>query len=260
MCFLVKKNKFILSLVVLITIISGCGSDPEKNTVSNFVSATNNTVTEKNDNNISHFVNVTDVVPDAIIEMRYYSTYNFTGKRVDGYDMPIALLTREAAQALKGASDELVKKGYRLKIYDAYRPQRAVDCFLKWADNENDVKMKNYFYPDLDKSDLFDLGYIARKSAHSRGSTVDITLFDMETGKDVDMGSTFDYFGEISQTYCKEITDEQYENRMLLQEAMVNHGFYAITEEWWHFTLLDEPYPDTYFDFSVNENNIEYIY
>ena len=146
----------------------------------------------------SDFVLLSDVVPDAIMEIRYYSTYNFVGDRIAGYEEPVALLTKEAALALKGASDELKEKGYRLKIYDAYRPQMAVTNFMNWALDENDVRMKQYFYPELDKSVLFPQGYIAEHSGHSRGSTVDLTLFDMNTEKEVDMGGTFDYFGELS--------------------------------------------------------------
>ena len=199
----------------------------------------------------SGFVKLTDVVPDAILEIRYYSTYNFVGTRIDGYEAPVALLTKEAAAALREVSDELVKKGYRLKIYDAYRPQTAVNHFARWAKDLDDTRMKEYFYPVLDKSVLFELGYIDYKSGHSRGSTVDLTLFDMKTEKEVDMGGTFDFFGGMSHPDYKEITVKQYENRMLLRDAMTAHGFRPLQTEWWHFTLNDEPYPDTYFDFPV---------
>ena len=134
------------------------------------------------------FVSLAEAVPDAILEIRYYSTYNFVGERVDGYERPCALITKEAAFALKAASDDCVKRGYRLKIYDAYRPQRAVAHFMRWAKDTKDTRMKYAFYPNLDKSVLFAQGYIAEKSGHSRGSTVDLTLFDMKTGKEVDMG------------------------------------------------------------------------
>ena len=204
----------------------------------------------------SDFVLLTDVVPDAILEIRYYSTYNFVGDRIDGYEEPVALLTKEAATALKGASDELVEKGYRLKIYDAYRPQRAVTNFMNWALDENDVRMKQYFYPELDKSVLFPQGYIAEHSGHSRGSTVDLTLFDMNTEKEVDMGGTFDYFGELSHPDYTGITEEQYANRMLLRDVMMRHGFKPLEEEWWHFTLANEPYKDTYFTFPVSTESV----
>lgn len=199
----------------------------------------------------SGFVLLTEVVPDAIIEIRYYSTYNFVGDRIDGYEEPIALLSEEAALALRAVSDELVQKGYRLKIYDAYRPQSAVDHFVRWAKDKSDIRMKPYFYPELDKGALFKQSYIAQKSGHSRGSTVDLTLFDISTGKEVDMGGTFDYFGKKSHPEYSNITAEQHANRMLLREAMTAHGFKPLSTEWWHFTLKSEPYPDTYFSFPV---------
>ena len=142
-------------------------------------------------------------------------------------------------------------QGYRLKIYDAYRPQRAVTHFMNWAKDTSDTRMKQYFYPNLDKSVLFAQGYIAEKSGHSRGSTVDLTLFDMASEKELDMGGTFDWFGIESHPDYKEITEEQFANRMILREAMLRHGFKPLEEEWWHFTLKDEPYPDTYFDYPV---------
>jgi len=218
------------------------------------------------------FVRVSDAVPDAILEIRYYSTYNFVGERIDGYDAPTALLTVEAANALRAVSDDVKKQGYRLKIYDAYRPQRAVTHFMNWAKNTGDTRMKACFYPDLDKSLLFARGYIAERSGHSRGSTVDLTLFDMKTGKEADMGGTFDWFGRESHPdWCgdpgkmeytgrfpggarpagREINAEQFRNRMLLRSAMMRHGFKPLAEEWWHFTLDGEPYPDTYFDHPV---------
>lgn len=203
-------------------------------------------------NDSSDFVLVTDVVPDAIFEIRYYSTYNFVGDRIDGYEEPLAFMTKEAADALKEVSDDVKDDGYRLKIYDAYRPQEAVTNFVEWAKDEDDTRMKEYFYPELDKDVLFPQGYIAEHSGHSRGSTVDLTLFDMETEKEVDMGGTFDYFGEESHPDYKGITEEQYNNRMILREAMTEHGFKPLPEEWWHFTLENEPYPDTYFTFPVN--------
>ena len=204
----------------------------------------------------SDFVLVSEAVPDAILEIRYYSTYNFVGDRIDGYEEPLAFLTKEAAAALKEVSDELVSKGYRLKIYDAYRPQKAVTHFMNWALDPDDVRMKEYFYPELEKDVLFPQGYIAEHSGHSRGSTVDLTLFDMTTEKEVDMGGTFDYFGELSHPDYTDITDEQYANRMILREAMLAHGFKPLVEEWWHFTLEDEPYPDTYFTFPVNSDSV----
>ena len=207
--------------------------------------------------NASGFVLLSEAVPDAILEIRYYSTYNFIGGRVDGYEEPVALLTKEAAAALKEVSDDLIGKGYRLKIYDAYRPQKAVTHFMRWALDYEDTRMKPYFYPELEKDTLFPLGYIAEHSGHSRGSTVDLTLFDMKTEKEADMGGTFDYFGELSHPDYTGITDEQYRNRMILRDAMLAHGFKPLEEEWWHFTLRDEPYPNTYFTFPVSCRSLE---
>ncbi len=205
----------------------------------------------------SDFVLVSDAVPDAILEIRYYSTYNFIGDRIDGYKEPIALLTREAAESLRAASDDLIQKGYRMKIYDAYRPQMAVSHFMRWALDDGDARMKAYFYPELEKDALFPLGFIAEHSGHSRGSTVDLTLFDMADGKEVDMGGPFDYFGERSHPGFTGVTEEQYINRMRLRETMTKHGFRPYEGEWWHFTLENEPYPDTYFTFPVSRVSLE---
>lgn len=208
-------------------------------------------------NDASGFVLVSEAVPDTILEIRYYSTYNFIGDRVDGYEEPIAMLTREAASALRAVSDEMIKQGYRLKIYDAYRPQMAVSHFMRWALDVQDARMKEFFYPDLEKEKLFPLGFIAEHSGHSRGSTVDLTLFDMKTGKEMDMGGPFDYFGERSYSDFQGVTAEQLLNRMLLRDAMKTHGFRPLAEEWWHFTLQNEPYPDTYFTFPVSLKSLE---
>lgn len=206
-------------------------------------------------NDSSGFVVLAEVVPDIIQEIRYYSTYNFVGDRIAGYEQPCALMTVEAANALKKVSDEVKLQGYRLKIYDAYRPQMAVDNFVSWAENISDTRMKEYFYPQVDKTRLFAEGYIDAKSGHSRGSTVDLTLFDMSTGKEVDMGGTFDYFGELSHPdYKGNLTQAQLNNRRYLADVMIKHGFKPLDTEWWHFTLEDEPYPDTYFNFVVNKN------
>ena len=214
-----------------------------------------------------HFVPLAEAVPDAILEIRYYSTYNFVGTRIDGYLAPTAWLTKEAADSLKAVSDDVMKLGYRLKIYDAYRPQCAVDHFVRWAADIPDTTMRRYFYPDVDKSLLFEQEYIMAKSGHTRGSTVDLTLFDMNTEKEVDMGGTFDWFGvESHPNFCgnpytgkydahsqakRKITAEQFANRMILRNAMLRHGFRPISSEWWHFTLKNEPFPDTYFSFPV---------
>ena len=218
----------------------------------------------KTDDN-SEFVTLTDAVPDAILEIRYFGTYNFVGTRIDGYEEPTALLTRRAADSLRAVSDDVKQQGYRLKIYDAYRPQKAVDHFVRWSKDVNDTLMKRYFYPNLPKDVLFPREYICERSGHTRGSTVDLTLFDMSTEKELDMGGTFDWFGHEShpdfcgnpdtQTYAPSdsLTAEQFNNRMTLRRAMLRHGFKPMRTEWWHFTLADEPFPDTYFTFPVKQ-------
>ena len=200
----------------------------------------------------SGFVVLSDYVPSIIQEIRYFTTYNFIGDRINGYEEPLALMTTEAARALNSAANEFIVLGYRLKIFDAYRPATAVKHFVLWGIEDQDVRMKPYFYPDLEKQELFSKGYVASKSSHSRGSTVDLTLFDMEKGKEVDMGSPFDFFGKISHPDYKEITEEQFNNRMRLQKVMLRNGFKPYGSEWWHFTLDNEPYPDTYFEFPVS--------
>ena len=200
----------------------------------------------------SGFLLLADYVPNIIQEIRYHSTYNFIGDRIDGYEEPCALLTKEAARALKSVSNEMIVQGYRLKVFDAYRPVCAVKHFILWGIEDQDIRMKPYFYPDLEKQELFAKGYIAKESSHSRGSTVDLTLLDMSTGKELDMGSPFDLFNESSHPDYRGITEEQYDNRMILRRVMIRIGFKPIDCEWWHFTLEDEPYPDTYFDFPVS--------
>lgn len=199
----------------------------------------------------SGFVSLGEAIPDLLLDIRYYSSFNFIGERIDGYEAPAALLTLEAARALKDVSDEAVKRGYRLKIFDAYRPQRAVDHFMRWAADPEDTRMKRYFYPDLDKEVLIPQGYIAEHSGHSRGSTVDLTLFDMAAQKEMDMGGTFDFFGERSHPDYPGVTGAQSANRLLLRKLMIGRGFRPLAEEWWHFTLEQEPRPDTYFTFPV---------
>ena len=252
--------KKLLFLICGLVVLVGCRKSSTGETA---VSATDDT---------SQFVTLTDVVPDAILEIRYFGTYNFVGDRIDGYLEPTALLTKQAADSLRAVSDDVISLGYRLKIYDAYRPQKAVDHFVRWAEDIADVRMKAYFYPDLDKNVLFPQEYISARSGHSRGSTLDLTLFDMATEKELDMGGTFDWFGpESHPDFCgnpetgeytgdngkspvgRSITAEQFRNRMILRAAMLRHGFIPFPTEWWHFTLKDEPFPDTYFTFPVRQ-------
>ena len=205
----------------------------------------------------SGFALLGGAVPDVIQEIRYYSTFNFVGDRIDGYEEPLALTTKETAAALKEACTDLAGRGYRLKVFDAYRPQRAVSHFMRWALDLSDVRMKRFFYPELQKDALIPGGYIAEHSAHSRGSAVDLTLFDMAAGREADMGGAFDYFGERSHPDFRGVTEEQYANRMLLRGVMMKHGFQPLEEEWWHFTLENEPYPDTYFTFAVSRDSLK---
>lgn len=197
------------------------------------------------------FVYVDEYVPHVYQELRYATAHNFVGKVVDGYHGKRAILTQPAAQALARLQEELQAYGLGLKIYDAYRPQQAVDHFVRWAADLSDTRMKAKFYPNVRKADLFAQEYIAARSSHSRGSTVDITLVNLADGKALDMGSGWDYFGEASRPSYQKLTAAQRANRMLLQLLMRRHGFKPYAKEWWHFTLESEPYPDRYFYFSV---------
>ena len=236
--------KKLLLVICGIIVVSSC----RKTNVEAEVSTVNPT------EDTSQFVTLTDVVPDAILEIRYFGTYNFVGDRIDGYLEPTALLTKQAADSLRAVSDDVIKLGYRLKIYDAYRPQMAVDHFVRWAADFDDTRMKTYFYPNLEKNVLFPQEYICEKSGHTRGSTLDLTLFDMTTEKELDMGGTFDWFGpESHPDYTEGITKQQFQNRMILRDAMMRHGFKPFNTEWWHFTLENEPFPDTYFTFPVKQ-------
>ena len=199
----------------------------------------------------SGFVSVSDVIPDALLDVRYYTTYNFVGERIDGYEQPVVLMTKEAAAALALVNRDMRAQRLRLVVYDAYRPQRAVDHFVRWAEDVSDTRMKAIFYPEVDKAALFERGFIAKRSGHSRGSTVDLTLLDEKSGMLLDMGGPVDFFGELSHPDFAGVTTELHANRMLLRDAMVTHGFRTLSTEWWHFTLVNEPYPDTYFDFPV---------
>ena len=197
------------------------------------------------------FVYVKDVIPDIQIELRYCSLNNFVGEPIEGYNAEVCILSSKATLALKAVQNSLRPYNLSLKIYDAYRPQRAVNHFWSWAKKVNDTLMKPVFYPNVNKKDLFDEGYIATRSGHSRGSTLDLTLADLTTGKPLDMGSSYDYFGEESWVLHKNLSSQQKANRMLLQTIMNSHGFNSYPKEWWHFTLRWEPFPETYFDFEI---------
>ena len=203
-----------------------------------------------NNNLEKGFVYLSDINSSIIVDLKYYSSNNFTGKFVEGYNSNKAILTKEAAVALSNVQDDLNKIGYSLILYDAYRPQSAVDFFVKWSLNINDTIYKNTYYPNIKKSELFKLGYIAYKSGHSRGSTVDVSLVEIESKKEIDMGTIFDYFGVESHTFFNNLSKKQKLNRLLLYEAMSNNGFKNYSKEWWHFTLENEPF-QKYFDFPI---------
>jgi zinc D-Ala-D-Ala dipeptidase len=197
------------------------------------------------------FVDVATVVPDLVVEARYAGYFNFVGKPIDGYEKERCLLTRPAAEALARVQKDLKTFGFGLKIFDCYRPARAVAEFVRWAGDANDTRMKEEFYPELDKSELFPKGYIAERSGHTRGSTVDLTLVTLPQKIEVYMGTGFDFFSERSWPDNPDQPTEARANRLMLSAIMRLHGFTPYPYEWWHFTLTDEPYPDTYFDFPV---------
>lgn len=221
------------------------------------------------------FVDLHDEVPSIALDIRYYTAHNFVGERVDGYNAPKCIMTKRAADALAGVQKELVASGFSLKVYDCYRPKRAVAHFVRWAKDIDDTKTKKEFYPTIDKRNLFRDGYIAERSSHSRGSTVDLTVVPIPVpaqeryvsgqalhecclpaekrfrDNGIDMGTGFDCFHELSHTANREIGDAQRINRLLLKTLMEKYGFVNYDREWWHYTLKDEPYPDTYFDFAI---------
>lgn len=226
------------------------------------------------------FVALRAVDPTIVQEMRYFTPHNFVGERIDGYEQPMCILTRPAAQALHRAQLTLLRKGYTLKVYDCYRPQRAVNHFVRWAKDLDDQAMKGEFYPNVDKTRLFADGYIAEKSGHSRGSTMDLTIvklpawptrpyhpgqplvpcfapkYERFPDNSVDMGTGFDCFDTLAHTLDPRIQGEQHANRLLLKSTLENLGFVNLAEEWWHYTYKPEPYPDTYFDFPVSSKSL----
>ena len=223
----------------------------------------------------SDIVDLRDVAPGIVQDIRYYSSYNFIGRRIRGYHAPKCLLTQRAATALAAVQQELAAHGYGLKVYDCYRPQRAVDDFVAWARDLDDQAMKPEFYPRVDKRDLFRDGYIAARSGHSRGSTVDLTIVPMPTPEQpwfdmnaprrscegfqtkryadnsIDMATGYDCFSPLSGIGNPEVNLRARANRQLLKVLMEQNGFSNLPGEWWHYTLRDEPYPDTWFNFPI---------
>ena len=229
------KNALIVLLLASIILLSACAGKKEISAIGN------------NDG----FVDVKEFIPSVQLDIRYYTTDNFVGSRIDGYDAPKCFLTREAAVALEKVQEELARNGQSLKIFDCYRPQRAVDHFVRWAKDLSNQEMKSKYYPSVEKENLFRDGYIAARSGHSRGSTLDLTIIDLESNRELDMGTDFDFFDPLSHTVNSRIRKCQQDNRIALKSVMERNGFKNLEEEWWHFTLKSEPYPDKYFDFKV---------
>jgi zinc D-Ala-D-Ala dipeptidase len=197
------------------------------------------------------FVDAGAVVDGLVVDMRYFGDQNFVGERIDGYEGARCVLSAPAASALAAVQHDLAARGLGLKVFDCYRPQRAVAHFVRWAQRIDDVKRKREFYPDVDKRDLFKEGYISERSGHSRGSTVDLTLVRRADGRELDMGSPFDFFSPKSWPSDTNVGAQAQANRALLAAAMSRGGFRPYDKEWWHFTVVDEPFPDTYFDFPI---------
>ena len=209
------------------------------------------TISEDASSMPAEFVVVNDQIPSLLFDMRYSSDDNFLGTKVRGYESARCLLTRPACEALEKAQREMSAKGYTLKIFDCYRPQKAVDHFVEWVNDVNDRRMKEQYYPNEEKSGLIEKGYIADRSGHSRGSTLDLTVVESSSAAELDMGTPFDFFDSLSNTDDPRITPQQKRNRLLLKSVMENHGFVNYDKEWWHYTLENEPFTDTYFNFSV---------
>ena len=209
------------------------------------------TAQARSDQRPDTFVDVASISPGLLVEARYATAHNFVGVPIDGYEKPLCYLTRQAARALAQVVADLEPRGLTLKVYDCYRPGRAVAHFVRWARNLRDVKMKAEFYPQVDKSTLFRDGYIAARSGHSRGSTVDLTVARRDGGQVLDMGTPFDFFSPRSWPSDRSISKEAQANRALLAQVMAARGFRPYDKEWWHFTLRHEPYPQSEFDFPV---------
>lgn len=207
---------------------------------------------QNNDDTVpDSFLELQEFIPSIHLEVRYFSEDNFVGQIIDGYHAEKAFMTREAATALSSVQGELAAFGMSLKVFDAYRPQRAVDHFVRWAQDLDDTKMKAVFYPSVAKENLFSSGYIAQRSGHSRGSTIDLTIVDLPSGEELEMGTPWDLFDPSSSPSNLDMPPQARANRNLLNTVMTRHGFTALPEEWWHFTLENEPFPDTYFNFPV---------
>lgn len=220
------------------------------------------------------FINVQEIIPQAQTDIRYFTDHNFIGRKIKGYEAPVCLLTKKAANALKEVENQLLPMGLTLKFYDCYRPQTAVNDFADWATQLNNLKMRAEFYPNVDKQNLFRDGYIAYRSEHSRGSTVDLTIVPVSSkihtyqpgqklvsctaskeerfpDNSLDFGTGYDCFSPKSHPDYQLLSAQTKANRLLLQSLMIQAGFKPLDTEWWHFSLINEPYPNTYFDFPV---------
>lgn len=202
------------------------------------------------------FIYLIEIAPSIQQNIRYATSNNFIGKPLSGYESPVCILTKPTAQALSKVQQELNQQSLGLKIFDGYRPQMTVNEFIGWSKDSRDQKMKAEYYPNVNKADFFILGYVAEKSGHTRGSTVDLTIIDLKTNKELDMGTPFDFMDELSHPFSQAVTEKQYQNRQLLNNLMSKHGFISLNQqdtEWWHFTLKNELFPDTYFNFPVKD-------
>tara|TARA_B110000093_G_scaffold115056_1_gene123332 strand:- start:11 stop:745 length:735 start_codon:yes stop_codon:yes gene_type:complete len=236
-----KYNKLVVDKSVLVLLLGLCILQGEQHAMAQ----------ANDDTPPDSFLELQELIPSIRLELRYFSEDNFVGQILDGYHANKVFMTREASTALSNVQDELAAFGMGLKVFDAYRPQRAVDHFVRWAQDLGDTKMKAVFYPSVAKQDLFSSGYISQRSGHSRGSTIDLTIVDLQSGAELEMGTPWDFFDPSSWPSNLDMPPQSRANRNLLNAVMTRHGFRALPEEWWHFTLENEPFPDTYFDFPV---------
>lgn len=247
-------NKFLFIGVGLLIFIS-CTNNSTKNTnqrVTSIEKDLNHSTSNSNSQKAPlGFVFIVDVVPNVIVDARYFSNNNFIGDTIDGYFSSNYVITKRAADSLITVAEDLAKLNYGIKVFDSYRPQDAVDHFVRWSKDLADTAMKQKYYPTVSKKDLIRLGYIAAKSSHSRGSTVDVTIYDLNTKEEISMGSPWDYFGPESGDNYRKLFTEEVANRYVLKTVMLKHGFKTIKEEWWHYTLRNEEFKDTVFNFPI---------
>jgi D-alanyl-D-alanine dipeptidase len=197
------------------------------------------------------FVYLDEWIEDSIIDAKYAGCDNFMGRPAVGYEKPLVVASRQVAEGCVAAADILRERGYLLKFFDSYRPQRAVNDFCRWGEDVSDQRRKSIHYPNIDKAAVFIDGYVAHRSTHTRGCAVDLTLVERESGREVDMGTIFDFMDPASWPDSAAVTQRQHQNRYLLREVMLSCGFAPMVNEWWHFSVDPEPYPDTYFDFPI---------